>query len=544
MIQTINNFFTKTIKRQLIIAIVITNVVFMSLFIVELTSKQKDFLHEQSLTQTISLTTTLAKNATSWVLANDYIGLEEIVNSIVQYPELHYAMIFDTNGKILAHTNKEHLNKYLGDEISLLPLKSKPITTILINNSKIIDIAVPILRQTQHIGWARVALSLESNTQILNQISLNGILYTILAIILGIIIAYILSISLTKNLYKLISIAKQITNGKRDIEVDTKRIDEIGSLSKEINSMLEKIKDNEQELKLLNKNLEEKVTEKTIKLEKQNRELEESDYELQILNTNLEQKVKEEVEKNIQTQKQLFKSEKMASMGEMIGNIAHQWRQPLSIISTGATGMKIQKEFGQLNDKIFNETCDIINENAQYLSKTIDDFRNFIKGDRIKLHFNLKENIESFLKLVAPSIKNHNITMIYDLENEITLNSYPNELIQCYMNLFNNAKDVLDTINENDRFIKLTSKVNNDKIIISFQDSGGGIENDILEKIFEPYFTTKDKKTGTGLGLHMTYSMIVEGMRGQIEVNNDILQVESKEYKGAIFSIILPLQEQ
>jgi len=110
------------------------------------------------------------------------------------------------------------------------------------------------------------------------------------------------------------------------------------------------------------------------------------------------------------------------------------------------------------------------------------------------------------------------------------------------MNIFNNAKDILDTINENDRFIKLTSKVNKDRIIISFQDSGGGIDDNILEKIFEPYFTTKDKKTGTGLGLHMTYTMVVEGMGGQIEVNNDIFQVENKEYKGANFSIILPLK--
>ena len=134
--------------------------------------------------------------------------------------------------------------------------------------------------------------------------------------------------------------------------------------------------------------------------------------------------------------------------------------------------------------------------------------------------------------------------MIYDLEKNITLHSYPNELIQCYMNIFNNAKDVLDTIDENDRFIKLTTKVNNDKIIISFQDSGGGIDDNILEKIFEPYFTTKDKKTGTGLGLHMTYTMVVEGMGGQIEVNNDVFKVENKEYKGANFSIILPLNEQ
>ena len=541
MIQTINNFFTKTIKRQLMVAIVITNILFMTLFIIELTNNQKEFLHNQSLIQAISLTTTLSKNATSWVLANDYIGLEEIVKSIILYPNLTYAMIIDTNGKVIAHTDKSYLNKYLSDTTSISMLKSKPITLILIDNQHTIDIAVPILRQSQFIGWARVAISLENNTQILNQITQNGIIYTILAIILGVFIAYLLSTSLTKNLYNLISITNKISNGERDIKVDTNRVDEIGLLSKEVNNMLEQIKENESELILLNKNLEEKVYEKTIALERQNRELEENDHELQLLNANLEQRVKEEVEKNIKTEKQLFKSEKMASMGEMIGNIAHQWRQPLSIISTGATGMKMQKQFGTLSDQEFNTTCDMINDNAQYLSKTIDDFRNFIKGDRIKIHFNLEENINSFLKLVEASIKNHNITMIYNLEKNITLNSYPNELIQCYMNIFNNAKDVLDTIDEDDRFIAISSKVNNDKIIISFQDSGGGIADNILEKIFDPYFTTKDKKTGTGLGLHMTYTMVVEGMNGQIEVNNQTFKINEKEYLGANFNIILPL---
>ncbi len=542
MIQTINNFFTKTIKRQLMVAIVITNILFMTLFIIELTNNQKEFLHNQSLIQAISLTTTLSKNATSWVLANDYIGLEEIVKSIILYPNLTYAMIIDTNGKVIAHTDKSYLNKYLSDTTSISMLKSKPITLILIDNQHIIDIAVPILRQSQFIGWARVSISLKNNTQILNQITQNGIIYTILAIILGVFIAYLLSTNLTKNLYNLISITNKISNGERDIKVDTNRVDEIGLLSKEVNNMLEQIKENESELILLNKNLEEKVYEKTIALERQNRELEENDHELQLLNANLEQRVKEEVEKNIKTQKQLFKSEKMASMGEMIGNIAHQWRQPLSIISTGATGMKMQKQFGTLSDQEFNTTCDMINDNAQYLSKTIDDFRNFIKGDRIKIHFDLEENINSFLKLVEASIKNHNITMIFHLEKNITLNSYPNELIQCYMNIFNNAKDVLDTIDEDDRFIAISSKVNNDKIIISFQDSGGGIADNILEKIFDPYFTTKDKKTGTGLGLHMTYTMVVEGMNGQIEVNNQTFKINEKEYLGANFNIILPLQ--
>jgi len=542
MINLIKNFFTKTIKRELLFAIILTHSIMMSIFIYDLTTNQKEFLNTQSLTQTISLATTLSKNATSWVLANDYVGLEEIIESILQYPDLNYAMIINKNGKILAHSEKQYINHFLSDNISSKIITSEPQVLILVNDNHMIDIAFPIVRKSQHIGWSRVSLSLQSNLESLNHIIINGITYTLIAIIFGALIAYILATSLTKNLYHLIDITKLISKGQRDIQVDTKRLDEVGLLSHEINNMLEKIKDNEQQLEVLNRDLEKKVEEKTIILEQQNRELEESEHELQMLNTNLEQKVKEEVEKNIKTQKQLFKSEKMASMGEMIGNIAHQWRQPLSIISTGATGMKMKKMFHKLDDESFEQTCDIINDNAQYLSKTIDDFRNFIKGDRLKLHFNLTENINSFLKLVEPSIKNHNITMLCNLDDTITLNSYPNELIQCYMNLFNNAKDILDTINEEDRYILITTQLENNKIHISFQDSGGGIKDSILEKIFEPYFTTKSKKTGTGLGLHMTYSIIVDGMNGIIEVNNETLKVENKEYLGANFNIILPTE--
>ncbi len=542
MINFIKNFFTKTIKRELLFAIILTHSIMMSIFIYDLTINQKEFLNTQSLSQTISLATTLSKNSTSWVLANDYVGLEEIIESIIQYPDLNYAMIINKNGKILAHSEKQYINHFLSDNISSKIITSEPQVLILVNDNHMIDIAVPIMRETQHIGWARVSISLQSNIESLNSITFNGIIYTLIAIMFGALIAYILATSLTRNLYHLIDITQLISKGHRDVQVDTKRLDEVGLLSHEINNMLEKIKDNEQQLEILNKDLEKKVEEKTICLEKQNRELEESEHELQMLNTNLEQRVKEEVEKNIKTQKQLFKSEKMASMGEMIGNIAHQWRQPLSIISTGATGMKMKKMFHKLDDESFEQTCDIINDNAQYLSKTIDDFRNFIKGDRLKLHFNLTENINSFLKLVEPSIKNHNITMLCNLDDTITLNSYPNELIQCYMNLFNNAKDILDTINEEDRYILITTQLENNKIHISFQDSGGGIKDSILEKIFEPYFTTKSKKTGTGLGLHMTYSIIVDGMNGIIEVNNETLKVENKEYLGANFNIILPTE--
>ncbi len=277
--------------------------------------------------------------------------------------------------------------------------------------------------------------------------------------------------------------------------------------------------------------------------QKLNRELEESEHKLELINESLNIKVKEEVDKNKLAQKKLFKSEKMVAMGEMIGNIAHQWRQPLSVISTSATGMLVQKKYAMLSDIEFEKSCNVINNNAQYLSKTIDDFKNYIKGNRKKTIFNLKTNIDNFLHLVDGSIKNHHINLIIELEEDITINSYENELIQCYINIFNNAKDVLNEVDEENRFFFITTQKNDKVITIKFKDSGGGIPEDIIDKIFEPYFTTKHKSQGTGLGLHMTYDMITNGMNGTIEVNNIDYEYESKNYIGAEFSISIPIDK-
>ncbi len=237
----------------------------------------------------------------------------------------------------------------------------------------------------------------------------------------------------------------------------------------------------------------------------------------------------------------ILQQSKLASMGEMIGNIAHQWRQPLSIISSSATGMKLQKEFGKLQDEHFIKSCDAINLNAQYLSKTIDDFKNFIKGDNESKSFNLKTNLEEFLHIVNSSIKTHELKIIKDLDEKINIKAYPNELIQCYMNIFNNAKDALKERDLDERLLFITLKKNKDIAQLIFLDNGGGISEEIKDRIFEPYFTTKHKSQGTGLGLHMTYTMIVEGMRGNIKVENKSYKYEGKSYIGAKFILEFPL---
>ena len=237
----------------------------------------------------------------------------------------------------------------------------------------------------------------------------------------------------------------------------------------------------------------------------------------------------------------LYKSEKMAAMGEMIGNIAHQWRQPLSVISTGATGMKMQKEYGMLTDDLFNESCETINKNAQYLSKTIDDFRDFIKGDKEEELFSLNDDIQSFLHLVESSIKTHNIKVILLSDENIQIMGHPNELIQCFINIFNNSRDAFQNIVVDNKYLFIKVSKNNNNINISIKDNAGGIPENIVDKIFEPYFTTKHKSQGTGLGLHMTYNLIVDSMNGSIKINNVTYNYENKEYKGAEFLIELPL---
>ena len=242
-----------------------------------------------------------------------------------------------------------------------------------------------------------------------------------------------------------------------------------------------------------------------------------------------------------QKDKLLNEQSKMVSMGEMIGNIAHQWRQPLSVITTASTGIIMQKEYGLLDEDKLIDTCNAINNQAQYLSKTIDDFRNFIKGDRIKTIFRLKDDLNSFFHLIEGSVKSNDIELIFDINNDIKINGYENELVQCFINIFNNAKDSLKENVKNNRFIFISTSIEKNDAIIKIKDNAGGITEDILPKIFEPYFTTKHQTQGTGLGLHMTYNLIVDGMGGTIKANNVTYKYDGKEYIGAEFTITLPL---
>ena len=278
-------------------------------------------------------------------------------------------------------------------------------------------------------------------------------------------------------------------------------------------------------LKRLNRILEIKVHEKTKKLNEVNR--------------NLEKLVDKKTKELIQKENILNHQSKMAAMGEMIENIAHQWRQPLSIISTVATGAKLKKEHELLTDKDFYETMDIINDSSQHLSQTIDDFRNFFNNDNEEVDFDVNVPIEKVLYLIGTKLKNKNIIVIKDFE-ELSVKGIENKFIQVILNLINNSIDAFEEKEFELKYIFITIYKSNDNVIIKIKDSAGGIQENILDRVFEPYFTTKHKSQGTGIGLFMSIEIIQKHMGGNLSVSNKKYIYNEIEYKGAEFKIELP----
>jgi signal transduction histidine kinase len=265
--------------------------------------------------------------------------------------------------------------------------------------------------------------------------------------------------------------------------------------------------------------------------------------ELKNINIDLEEKIKKAIEEHSKIEAKLNQAEKLASMVEMIGNIAHQWRQPLSVISTAATGVKVKKEYDMLDDEFLITSMDTISSATNELSKTIDNLGNILAHDEEnKTFINLSGVIEKCLKIEENSIFENHIKIISDLDDSIEINSLPHSLLQAIISIFNNAKDAIClNQDDNNRIIFITTKKEDDKVSITMRDTGGGIDDEIIDKIFEPYFTTKHQTQGAGLGLHTTYQAVHSSLNGTIDINNIHFEYEQKEYKGVDVILTLPI---
>ncbi len=251
-----------------------------------------------------------------------------------------------------------------------------------------------------------------------------------------------------------------------------------------------------------------------IEVEKKTQSLNKISEDLKEINENLEYRIKEEVGKSKEIEKKLFQSKKMAQMGEMIGAIAHQWRQPLNAISLSIQNLKYDFKANKIDEEFIGNYIVKNKKTINFMSKTIDDFRNFFRTDKNMIDFSIKQAIEDTVSIQWAQLNSVNINLSIE-GDDFTIHGFKSEFQQVVLNLISNAKDAI-----------VENNIDNGNIVIQLNygsiticDNAGGIPIDIIDRVFEPYYTTKAQGKGTGMGLYMS-KMIIDNMNSNIGVSN------------------------
>lgn len=334
---------------------------------------------------------------------------------------------------------------------------------------------------------------------LLNELSI----VTFVMIVLVITIALWMSNYISKKIENLLLGTENFAKNNLDYRITVTSNDEVGKLEESFNTMAQKIQ-------------------KLIQEEKE-------------LNETLENRVKDEIAKQRSQEQILIQQSKLAAMGEMIGNIAHQWRQPLNALGLVLQNIKFSYEMDELNDEFMDRSINKANSLTKAMSKTIDDFRNFFKPNKQKEKFVINDNINDTMYLIESTLDHHQIELVKNIDSEsVVLYGFPNEFSQVLLNIINNAKDALIEQKIETPKIEVSSYVRGEEFILEVEDNAGGIPDSIIDKIFEPYFTTKEEGKGTGIGLYMSKTIIENNMEGKIFVKNKEL--------GACFTIVMPIK--
>jgi len=241
---------------------------------------------------------------------------------------------------------------------------------------------------------------------------------------------------------------------------------------------------------------------------------------LEDMNKNLEKKVQVAIDEAQKKDRAMLHQSRLARMGTMLSMIAHQWRQPLSEVAGILMELETASKFKKADDKLIQESVKESNRLIQFMSYTIDDFRNFFKPDKKKVYFYIEDSCLEAISLIAASIKSYNISLTTNIKCNYEIYGYKGEFAQVLLNLMSNAKDILVQREIEKPKIELEVDYIDGYAIVRVTDNANGVEEEFLEQIFEPYFTTKSSAKGTGLGLYMSKMIIEKNMGGELSVEN------------------------
>lgn len=461
---------------------------------------------------------------------NEYVKLNKQIESvIISRNENAYNIIIKKESWDVIDSKNEIYESAQNDFVQFSIITSPYL------NKKVFKYTYPIYFSNILWGWLHIDVSLIEYDKKIEQMYLQFIFLAIFMLITSIFLSYFIAKMVAKPIVSLNNVSNEIARGNLSIRANITTNDEIGILAKTYNKMLENLENSQNELKNSRNKLELRVQERTKELEDVNSKLEEKSKLLKELNDGLEERVKEEIKKQQKQEQLLIQQSKLAAMGEMIGNIAHQWRQPLNALSLVLQNINFAYEMDDLSEEFMHKSMDKANLLTNTMSKTIDDFRNFFKPNKQEVEFFISDAIKNAISLIESTFQHHNITIESKINDDANIKGFPNEFSQVVLNILNNAKDAIIENNIGSGKVLINVEKIDNKATISVIDNAGGIPNNILEKVFNPYFTTKEEGKGTGIGLYMSKNIIETNMNGKLLVEN----IEN----GAKFVIIVPILE-
>lgn len=491
MYNKLHQFWTASISRQLMLGIALVHAVLMSIFVFDIVSRERTFLTEQSKQHASALVKTLAANGTSWVLARDFIGMEEVIKSQSVYPNLRYAMFIDLNARVLGYTEREKVGLYVNDSISQKLFKSHALnggeqqTIILVDNPSLIDLAYPIVVDKKHIGWARVSISLSEISHNLKIVTRKGLLYTLLAILTGLIFAYFMARGLTSDINRLTQFTDTVIKGKRKVNLSLNRHDELGKMAENIEMMV-------------------------IALQK----------------------------------KELQAQSSYREKSNFLSTISHEIKTPLNSIVGVSQLLRSEFKNPTMEQK---ESLDILQVSSNNLLNLVMNILNFSKLDSRSVQvnqsiFDLYDLIQQIIKQLTLQLKQKKIQLVIDIDKKVPdlLTGDMLKLSQILSNLLNNAIKFMPLHSAKQPLIKLSissvkTTASDTILLFIVKDNGIGIAEQKIPTIFNLFTQLDDSSTrlhnGVGLGLNIVKSLV--------DLLNGHIRVESSINKGTSFFVQL-----
>lgn len=530
----IQKLWNQSIRNQLILGTTGILTLLISVFSYFTIHNHSDFLHKEAMAETQDRSLMLAVNSQVWVMANDYVGLEEVISNFEIYKDLIYAAVINMDGKVIAHTDKERIGQYVSDKARVNYLKHllaqkhqlSDRATIISQNEHHIDLARPIRHNNHYIGWVELRTDQTQRQESISATIRNSLLFTFGALLIGLLVSFLTAKSLTDPLYRLIDTMKRIRKGDKDAMADENGVAEVSQLSHEFNLMLGTLKQNEEELQRTQKNLRQDIRQR-VKVEK----------EIRDLNDNLETIVQDRT-KALEEEKEKAEASNRAKSA-FLANMSHELRTPLNAILGFSTLMTQSSDIPETE----KDNLKIINHSGEHLLQLVNDVLDMskIEAGHVRLDaedFDLGELIRNITDMMRIRASEKGLQLLVDQTSKFPriIHGDAPKLRQILINLLSNA---IKFTNQGGITLRLDTLEDDDcNLVLKFEveDSGTGIEQKDIERIFMPFeqLANATSQKGTGLGLAIT-RQFVNMMGGDIHV-------QSKPDEGSIFSFSIQVK--